>query len=221
MEYFNIQEMDLPENIWEPFARRHTAQPCRAGQLLYLQDTPADCFFYLCSGRVKTYISSEDGTEKVLTIYQAGNLFGEASFFDELPRVSSAIALTDCHVVRISQQDAARELAENPALARAMMKYLARTVRMLSTHVDDMAFQRADRRVIRYLLTLPRDGAGRVCCTQEEIAGAVSVSRVTVSRILGRLTREGLLRPGYGQITLLRPERLRQLWEGAGEADFL
>lgn len=208
MEYFNIQEMGLPEEIWQPFARRGHAAAYKAGQLIYLQDTTADGFYYLQSGRVKTFISSEDGTEKVLNIHQAGNLLGASSFFDELPRVSTAVAIADSQLVFISKADAARALNENPELVWALLKYLARTVRMLSTHVDGMAFLRADQRVMRYLLSLPRSADGTVICTQEEIASAVSTSRVTVSRTISRLARQGVLRTGYGTLQLLHPEQL-------------
>ncbi|MCD8335313.1 MAG: Crp/Fnr family transcriptional regulator [Clostridiales bacterium] len=210
MEYFNIQEMGLPEDIWLPFARTRRPTPYRAGQLIYLQDTPADSFYYLRSGRVRTFISSEDGSEKVLTVYQAGNLFGEASFFDRLPRVSSAVAAEDCQVVRIGREDAARALADDPQLAWALLQYLARTVRMLSTHVDDMSFRPARQRVVRYLLSLPRRVDGSTACTQEEIAAAVGTSRVTVSRVVNRLAQEGLVETGYGSIRLLDPVQLQE-----------
>lgn len=208
MEYFSIQELGLPSDIWRPLEQNRPALRYKAGQLIYLQDTTADSFYYLKSGRVKTFISSEDGTEKVLTVYQAGNLFGEASFFDDLPRVSSAVAVTDCQVVCISEADAQHQLLENPDLARALLKYLARTVRMLSTHVDGMAFRPAEERIIRYLLSLPREANGTISCTQDEIASAVSVSRVTVSRILNRFSKEKLLRTGYGFIQLLDVDAL-------------
>ncbi|MCD7837935.1 MAG: Crp/Fnr family transcriptional regulator [Clostridiales bacterium] len=209
MEYFNIQELGLPGDIWSPFARTRRPTSYRAGRLIYLQDTQADSFYYLQSGRVKTFISSEDGGEKVLTVYQAGNLFGEASFFDRLPRVSSAVAATDCQVVRIGREDAARALADDPQLAWALLQYLARTVRMLSTHVDDMSFRPARQRVIRYLLSLPRTRENTVACTQEEIAAAVGASRVTVSRVINRLAKEGLVETGYGSVCLLDPVLLQ------------
>ena len=47
--------------------------------------------------------------------------------------------------------------------------------------------------------------------TQEDIAAAVSVSRVTVSRVLGEFSRAGWVTPGYRTISLLEPERLEEL----------
>lgn len=211
MEYFSIQELDLPKDIWAPFAQHYAAVSYAANQMIYLQDSAADCFYYLKSGRVRTFISSEDGSEKVLNIYQKGNLFGEAAFFDEMPRVSSAVAATACEIVRIDRQMATREISQNPELALALLKYLARTVRLLSEHVDDMAFFRTDQRIVRFLLSLPRETDGKVTCTQDEIAAAVSENRVTVSRILNRFAKSNLLSTGYGSLRLLRPDLLQDM----------
>lgn len=211
MEYFSIEQLDLPPNIWEPFAQHYDAAHYLPGQMIYIQESPAMFFYYLKSGRVKTFISSEDGTEKSLTIYQAGNLFGEAAFFDELPRVSSAMALTRCEIIKINRQMAQEELTHNPELALALLKYLARTVRLLSEHVDEMAFLRTDQRIARYLLSISPDREGRIICTQDEIASTVSANRVTVSRILNQFKKQGWISSGYGYIKINDNHALNKL----------
>ena len=201
---------DFPAHIWEPFAQSRPPILCGAGYLIYLQNTKATCFYYLKSGRVKSFIQSEDGEERILHVYGPGSLFGEASFFDELPRVSSAVAMTPCELVPIDRELLSREFAAHPELALAMMKYLARTVRLLSGQVDQMAFRPARWRVGRFLLSLSPDG-GTAQCTQEDIAAAVSVSRITVSRILNAFAREGLVKIGYGTVQVLNPKALDEL----------
>ncbi len=210
MEYFSLQELNLPRDIWSPFAAHHQALRYRPGQIIYLQGTTAGHFYYLKSGRVKTYSSSEEGAERVLNIYHSGSLFGEASFFDELPRVSSAIAMTECAIIPIDRKMAVDEMSANPELALALLKYLARTVRLLSSQVDNMAFLRADQRLAQYLLTLPREEDGLVRCSQEELAAAVSASRVTVNRTLQRFARAGLVETEYGGVRILNPQGLAE-----------
>ena len=193
---------DLPAHIWRPFAQHRAPIRCSPGFLIYLQGTEATCFYYLKQGRVKSFMQSEDGSERVLNLYTAGSLFGEASFFDELPRVSSAVALTPCQLVPIDRELVTQAISTDPELALAMMKYLARTVRLLSRQVDQMAFRPARWRVAQYLLSLS-SADGRVRCSQDEIAAGVSVSRVTVSRLLNELARAGLVELGYRSIRLL------------------
>lgn len=203
-------ELDFPAGIWEAFAKSRPPVRCSPGYLIYLQDTEATCFYFLKSGKVKSFIQSEDGAERVLNVYTAGNLFGEASFFDELPRVSSAVAVVPCEIVPIDRELVAQEFARDPELALAMMKYLARTVRLLSGQVDQMAFRPARWRVANYLLTLSPVG-GPVSCTQDDIAATVSASRVTVSRVLADFARQGWVELGYRTINLLERERLIEL----------
>jgi len=203
-------ELDFPAGIWEAFATQRPPVRFSPGYLIYLQDTKATCFYYLKSGRVKSFLQSEDGAERILNIYSAGSLFGEASFFDELPRVSSAVALTVCEIVPIDRELVTQEFARNPELALAMMKYLSRTVRLLSGQVDQMAFRPARWRVANCLLTLA-SGDGTVSCTQDDIAAAVSASRVTVSRVLSEFAREDWVELGYRAISLRRPDKLHEL----------
>ena len=82
----------------------------------------------------------------------------------------------------------------------AMLKYLARTVRLLSGHVDQMAFHSARYRVAQYLLSSPGD---TLLCNQEEIASTASISRVTANRILNEFARQGLIQSSYRKINIL------------------
>lgn len=210
MEPMSPSVLDLPAHIWRPFAEHRPPIRCSPGFLIYLQGTEATCFYYLKEGRVKSFIQSEDGAERVLNIYETGSLFGEASFFDELPRVSSAVALTPCQLVPIDRELVTQEIAQDPELALAMMKYLARTVRLLSGQVDQMAFHPARWRVARYLLSLS-PAVGTVQCTQEDMAASVSVSRITVSRILNDFAKKGWVRLGYRGLELLDSGALEEL----------
>jgi CRP/FNR family transcriptional regulator len=213
MEQRSETAMDFPVHIWRPFAENRAAIRCSPGFLIYLQDTEATCFYFLKEGRVKSFIQSESGEERVLHLYEAGSLFGEASFFDEMPRVSSAVALTPCQLVPIDRELVVQEISKDPELALAMLKYLARTVRLLSQQVDQMAFRPAQWRIAQYLLALAPSG-GSVCCTQDDIAASVSVSRVTVSRILNDFARQGLVELGYRSLTVCKPEEIAQLCQG-------
>lgn len=210
MELLPQNETDFPAHIWRPFAEHRAPIRCSPGFLIYLQGTEATCFYYLKEGRVKSFIQSEDGDERVLNVYEAGSLFGEASFLDELPRVSSAVALTSCQLVPIDRDLVTQEIAKDPGMALAMMKYLARTVRLLSGQVDQMAFHPAVWRIAKYLLSIS-SADGQIPCTQDDIAASVSVSRVTVSRILNDLARKGWVELGYRCIRLLDRTSLESL----------
>lgn len=192
----------MKSDIWAPLAEGRHSQRWEPGQLIYLQDTEAKEFYYILSGTVKCFISSPDGDERTLTRHHGGELIGEAAFFDRQPRVSSAVAVTPCQLVAVDRQHLTEVFARHPDLAISMLEYLARTVRLLSAHVDG-TFLQADRRIARYLLSLPADDHGQLHCTHEEIGSSVGVSRVTVSRVLGEFDRRGWVRTGYRSLRVL------------------
>lgn len=189
-------------NIWTPLADGQPIQHKEPGQMIYLQDTRAECFYYIVSGTVKCFISSPEGDERILTLPHAGELIGEAAFFDQQPRVSSAMAVTKCDLVAVTRQRLEQVFSARPGLAIAMLEDLARRVRMLSEHVDG-EFLQADKRIARHLLSLIPEADGRLKCTHEEIGASVGVSRVTVSRVLGEFDKKGWVQTGYKLLRLL------------------
>lgn len=185
------------------------------GQMVYFQGAQPDAFYYLVSGSVRSFISSSDGDERVLTIHRAGDLMGEASFFDQCPRVSSAMAVDEAQIISISRPQLDAAFQKHPELAFPMLQYLARTVRLLSDHVDG-AFLPADRRIARYLRSLTPEETGLLPCTHEAVGQAVGVSRVTVSRTLSEFAGRGWIRTLYRKISLCDRAALERF--AAGES---
>lgn len=197
-----LNPLDFPAELWRPFFEQRATVTCATSHLIYLQGSSATCFYYLKKGRVKSFIQSEDGGERVLRIYNEGAIFGVASFFDELPRLSSAIAISRCEVIPIDRKVVVQKFSENPILAMSVIRYLSRTVRLMSDQVDDMAFRPASERLARHLLT-QSNKHNLVTSTQDELATVISVSRVTVNRILSDFAKRGFVSTGYRGILLL------------------
>ena len=70
-------------DTWTPLAEGQPVLHYAPGQFIYLQDTQADRFYYIVSGTVKCFLSAESGEERILTRHHAGELIGEAAFFDK------------------------------------------------------------------------------------------------------------------------------------------
>jgi len=198
-------------DIWHALGEAGQRRAYDRGAYIYLQGDPVSHFYYLEKGRVRSFMSAADGAEQQLNVYRGPAIFGEAAFFDELPRLSSAVALEQSDITAIDHEALRRAFGKNPDLALSLLKYLARTVRLLSAHVDGMSFRQADQRIARYLLTLSRGRPGSVRCTQEEIARAVGVSRVTASRILGQFGQSGWIETAYGKLDIKNVNALKML----------
>lgn len=206
---FSSPESGLPHTLLRrSFAAWHPSFLCkRADHLFTGSGSHSPVLSALRGGR--TLITSDAGEERLLTTYGPGSIFGEASFFDGMPRVSTAEAAADCTIVRLSHDTVGHLFSQHPELASAMITYLARTVRLLSGHVDTMSFQSADKRLANLLLNHPDTPELHV--THEDLAAALGVNRVTVSRLLGSFARHGLIRTGYGVIRILDPSGLEAI----------
>ncbi len=198
--------------IWDALAEGRAPRRYQTGQLVYLQGTPPERFYYLISGSVRSFISTGDGGERVLTVHRTGDLMGEASFFDGCPRVTSAIALEDCMILPIDRQQLDAAFQRHPELALPMLQYLARTVRILSDHVDRSSLP-APQRVARWLLDQSGGGDPVIRCTHESLGQAVGLSRVTVSRVLGQMAADGVIDLRYRAVTIIDHAALEALAE--------
>lgn len=196
-------------SLWDLLGEGRQPRRYDAGQMVYLQGTVPRCFYYLKSGEARSFLSLDSGEERVLTVHRSGDLMGEASFFDNCPRVSSAMATVECEIYSIDQRQLDAAFQKHPELALPMLQYLARTVRILSHHVGSASLP-ARQRIARYLLDQPVGSDGALHSTHEEIGQGVGVSRVTVSRVLAQLAREGLVRTDYGRLVLLKPDKLHR-----------
>ncbi|QEY35460.1 Crp/Fnr family transcriptional regulator [Caproiciproducens galactitolivorans] len=185
---------------WDVLERTHTSHVVEKDRMIYWQEALADEFYYLKSGKVKIFLSSEDGAEKTLTVLEPGNIFGEAAFFDGMPRVSSAKALVKSEIITVTRKSLMECIRREPQLAMNLLTYLSQTIRMLSAQVNSMTFLQADQRLARLLLSLARNGTVRA--TQDDLAGLAGISRVTVNRTLAGFSKRGWIRARYGAVEI-------------------
>ena len=187
---------------WNALLPYGALQTVQENTVIYLQSQDPEYMYYLLEGSVKSVILSDSGEEKILRVFSPGEIFGEASFFEGKNRISTAITLCKSELIRFRKEDIFRAIDEQPSLAIEMLQYLSETVRMLSEHVGSMAFLSAHERVCAFLHSHANENL-RVKTTQEAIADACSLSRISVSRILRVLKEERKITTGYGEIILL------------------
>lgn len=177
--------------------------------IIYRQGDLADSFCYLKSGKVKVFMNSVDGMEKTLNTASHGEIFGEGAFFDKKPRVSSARAVAKSELIMIDEKSLTEMIKMHPRLALELLEILANRIRLLSAQLDSMTFMQADARIAQLLLESEANGKAHL--THEEIATTVGVSRVTVSKTLGRFAKEGYIDTEYRCVVIKNRDKLREI----------
>lgn len=211
-ELFLGHKIDMPIELFETFKTK-PAQMFKNNQIIYRQGEIAKNFYYLKEGRVQAFVNSPDGLEKILTIYKKGEIFGEASFFDGFPRMSSAKTFSDSEIITITKTDIMLYFQKYPFLALNFIELLSQKVRMLSNEIDNISFLSAEKRIAQYLLNMNLYSNCSIDCTHEDIGKAVGVSRITVSRTLNKFSKYQWIYTKYKKILILNKNALFEFLE--------
>jgi CRP/FNR family cyclic AMP-dependent transcriptional regulator len=171
---------------------------------------------------VKLVASADGGRELLLAVKTGGEVFGELSAIDGLPRSASALAVGDVEVVAVPDEAFARFVEDHPRLAVQLLRVLADRLRATTRlHVDQRGAD-LTRRVAAGLTQLaseigvvggPDERQITLRISQSDLADWIGVNRETTSRTLSRLRALGLVATGRQRIELLDPVALRRLAE--------
>jgi len=166
-----------------------------------------DSLYVILTGKVKVYVSDDDGREMILDIYGPGDYVGEMAL-DGRPRSASVMTLepTTCSVVMRDELRSA--ISANPDIAMGLIATLIDRARIATDNVKNLALMDVYGRVARLLLSLAKEDGGKLVVpermTQQDIADRVGASRDMISRIFKDLTIGGYVTIENRTITIHR-----------------
>jgi CRP-like cAMP-binding protein len=151
----------------------------------------------------------------------AGQTFAEAALLNMGRYPASAVATeTPTEVVEIGGEPFSRLFRDDPRLSAAMVGSLCMRLISLVERVEELSLVNASARLARHLLRQPGHGpSGRVridlAMPKKDLAAHLSMTPETLSRLLRRWQDQGLVETERGSVTVLDPERLLALADGA------
>jgi CRP/FNR family transcriptional regulator, cyclic AMP receptor protein len=168
-------------------------------QVIFSQGDAADAIFYVQKGKVRLTVVSKIGKEATIGIVNPGNFFGEGSLAGQLLRMGSAVAMTDCEILRVEKKTMIDALHREPRLSEMFVAYLlARNIRYEEDLVDQL-FNSSEKRLARVLLLLAHFGKEGIPETvvpkisQETLAEMVGTTRSRVSFFMNRFRKLGFI----------------------------
>ena len=186
------------------------------GCLLFEHGQLAERFFMVIEGQIKLYRLSEEGDEKVIEIVRPGETFAEAVMFMS-GRVFpvNASTLAKSRLLSFSNAAFMALLRNSPASCFRLMADMSQRLHKRLNEIDSLTLHNATYRLIGYLLReLPDDvlQSPEIVLTTPKhvIASQLSIKPETFSRILMRLSRDGLIVVRGNSIVLEDLERLRK-----------
>ena len=166
---------------------------------LFVHGEKANRFYYLRSGQITLGRISQDGHEKILEIIQAGQTFAEAVMFMEgsqYPVTATSIGASE--VLAFDNSTFLNLLRESTDTCFALMADMAKRLKGLINEVDNITLHDAQCRFVDYLLDQVNDGMAtpvivELPAAKNVIASRLSIKPETFSRIMHKLSEEGLI----------------------------
>jgi CRP-like cAMP-binding protein len=184
------------------------------GDLVLLEDEPADSMYIVASGVVKVFRTSSEGKEQILYFVRPGQSLNDVPAYDGGPNVASVQALRSVTLYGIRYSDLESILREHPGLYENVTRLMAGQVRHLVSLVEDLSFRHVIARVAKILLEYASDGTGpNPRLTQQEMAAMAGTAREVVGRSLRSLEDEGAIRMERHRIVIADKEALRGVAE--------
>jgi len=169
-------------------------------ETFFSQGDPADTVFYLQTGRAKLTVVSQNGKEATITLLSVGDFVGEESLAS-IPglRLATASAVNTCVALKITREEMARVMHNEPAFADFFLKFmLTRSMRTQADLVDQL-FNSSEKRLARILLLMAEFGKPGERETfippisQETLAEMIGTTRSRVSFFMNRFRALGYI----------------------------
>jgi CRP/FNR family transcriptional regulator, cyclic AMP receptor protein len=198
---------ELPEPEIATLAQGAIVRTFPKNTIVVTEGERSDSLYVILSGRVKVFVSDEDGRDLVLNVVGAGEYFGELAL-DEGPRSASVATLEPSKMAVIPNETLKAFLASHPGAALPLIRVLIGRTRRATESLKNLAMLDVYGRVAKLLLELAREVDGRLVVeerlTQQDIGERVGASREMVSRILKDLTAGGYIGSENGKFVVHR-----------------
>lgn len=190
------------------FARLGVLRSHRKGTVVIHEGDVGDTVHVILSGKVKVYVSDDDGRELVLGTRGAGEYFGELVISGG-QRSASVTCLEPSTFSVVTRTTLDGFLRANPEFAMTLIAGLIAHLRLVTDLVKDLALRDVYQRLARLLTQLAVEQPdGRMALaerlSQSEIARRIGASRDMVNRIVRELVGGGYLAMDDGRIVLSR-----------------
>ena len=199
---------------YEALARIGVRRSCRKGERIFSEGDEGTGFYVVVAGRVKIFKVSADGKEQILHLFGPGESFGEVSVFTGQGFPADAVTAAQTTLLFFPRVAFSALIQRDPALALNMLAQLSRRLMQFAGLIEDLSLKEVPGRLAKYLLYLSdKDGEGGVelDVSKGQLASLLGTIPETLSRILAKMNRRGLIRSRGAQIRIIDRRGLEEI----------
>ena len=211
MDYVTISSTQLQDTMarlsyFEGWDKDQLARLAAAAKLLFLpkkeklvaKGNKINALHVVISGQIRLFIPLSNGAERVISLVEQGESFGEPCLIESQPCPYDAIAGKDSHLLVIDSLLYRRELRQSPALVEHTLSLVSQRLLHTLRDIEICAQPSSLQRVAHYLLHLKSAGEVtepeiRLPALKRDIAAKLGLSQETFSRMLAFLAQQGFI----------------------------
>ncbi|MFC0472200.1 Crp/Fnr family transcriptional regulator [Halalkalibacter kiskunsagensis] len=194
-------------------------QKVDAGTYLFWEGYAADKLFYIIEGNVKIVKGTADGKDYILNMYGSGDLFGELSSFMPINYSYNAIALSDCVISVIQQQDLEILLWQHGEIAVEFLKWTSLLNQTTQSKLRDLTFHgklgALCSTLIRMANSYGKTFEDEIRITKKvkngELGEYIGATRESVNRMLSDLRDKEILSQDKGYLVINNLKALKDI----------
>ena len=181
------------------------------GQGLLSRGQPTSAAWRVVSGRVRISVITSEGEEQLLRWMLPGEIAGLSSVFAQATNPADMVSHGLTQVLHIERARLIDLIGRDPVVALDLLRILGLRINQLFDTLADRGIHSLEQRVWATLERIAKfnsvavpDGV-MLRVSQSDLAQAASASRQRVNQQLRHLQDQGLIRLGYRNIVLLKP----------------
>jgi|SRR5271169_4784594 len=193
-------------------------QTIQKGQTVFSEGEAATGFYVVVSGQVKIFKLSSEGKEQILHFVTQGESFGEVPVFTGGRYPAHAETIEGSRLFFFPRAVFLELIRKDPSLAMNMLADLSRRLRRFTLLVEELSLKEVPSRLAAYLLYLSEreNGSGdlELSITKGQLASLLGTIPETISRILGKMGGQDIIRVQGRKITIINRKKLEDLSAG-------
>ncbi len=205
----NEQELNTLDNIID------RKRPIHKGDKIYSDGQELHSLFAIRSGTFKTYTVNEQGEEQITGFHLAGDLLGFDAIADSEHK-SFAQALETSMVCEIPYNNLDTLSNTMPKLKKQVLRLMSNEIRTDQEMLTLLNRKNAEQRVATFLVSLSdryhdrglSAAEFRLTMTRSDIGNYIGLTVETISRLLNRFHKNGLIKVDGKLITILNIDQL-------------
>ncbi len=203
----------LDDSVLVAIGRLMMPREVKKHEIIWLEQEPARMIYFVGTGLIKLFKTSDGGKEQILRLAYPGDCFGHAGALNGGRNPESVQAVVTSVLYGLSSHDLKELLDEHPQAARNVIKLLATEMHHYMSLVEDLSLRGVNGRLAKILLKDDSNGARDTSffLTRADMAALTGTVREVIGKSLKTLEDKGVIHYDRHKIVIRDREALISL----------